>query len=210
MSLSKIAMSTSSILNKNGNNRIVYNFWRGHPNSDLLPVQEMQEILTMICSAVNQESLRDSLQYLSSDRGDPTLLKEISLFLHRRTLEDELPEFSTANKKISINDSPSSSLPPPELDMFLTHGVSHGLDLLCTATTTKDDVVLVERPTYFLAENIFTSHNLRVQNLPMKKQPVTRTLMVDVEALGRGLKDGSIDVPRMIYIVPTHQNPTGK
>jgi DNA-binding transcriptional MocR family regulator len=44
----------------------------------------------------------------------------------------------------------------------------------------------------------------------MKKQPVTRTLMVDVEFLGRGLKDGSIDVPRMIYIVPTHQNPTGK
>jgi hypothetical protein len=199
------------MLNKNGNNRILYNFWRGHPNNDLLPVQEMQEILTMMCSPVNQESLRDSLQYLSSDRGDDTLLKEISLFLRRHTLKDELPEVSAANKTISINDSfPPPPPPPPELDMFLTHGVSHGLDLLCTATTKKDDVVLVERPTYFLAKNIFTSYNLRVQNLPMKKQSVTKTLMVDVEALGRGLKDGSIDVPRMIYIVPTHQNPTGK
>ena len=206
MSLSKIAMSTTSILNKNGNNMIIYNFWRGHPNGDLLPVQEMQEILTMMCSPANQESLRDSLQY-SSDRGEATLLKEISLFLRRRTLKDELPEVSVASKETLINDS---SPPPPELDMFLTHGVSHGLDLLCTATTKKDDVVLVERPTYFLAKDIFTSHNLRVQNLPMKKQPVTKTLMVDVEALGRGLKDGSIDVPRMIYIVPTHQNPTGK
>eukprot|EP00751_Fragilariopsis_kerguelensis_P015097 CAMPEP_0170763332 /NCGR_PEP_ID=MMETSP0733-20121128/3325_1 /TAXON_ID=186038 /ORGANISM="Fragilariopsis kerguelensis, Strain L26-C5" /LENGTH=166 /DNA_ID=CAMNT_0011103729 /DNA_START=1 /DNA_END=501 /DNA_ORIENTATION=+ len=93
--------------------------------------------------------------------------------------------------------------------MFLTHGVSHGLDLLCTAQTKQNDLVLVERPTYFLAADIFKAHNLRVQYIPMTRHPVTQTLMVNVDALAQGFMNGSIEIPRMIYIVPTHQNPTG-
>jgi len=130
-------------------------------------------------------------------------MKEISLFLRRHTLDDEVP--------------PTTKLPIPsyDLDMFLTHGVSHGLDMLCTAQTTPGDVVLIERPSYFLAAGIFRSHGLTIESLPMKRQPFDTAagtgggaLMVDVDALEQGLNDGSINVPRMIYIVPTHQNPT--
>ena len=35
------------------------------------------------------------------------------------------------------------------------------------------------------------------------------SLLSDVDALEEGLLDGSISSPRMIYVVPTHQNPTG-
>ena len=175
---------------------MVYNFWRGHPNTGLLPAREMQEILQTMASRENQERLTTSLQYLKSDRGDPFLLKELSLFLRRHTLDDELPLENHAEEQRD-----------EDMDMFLTHGVSHGLDMLCTAQTTEGDVVLVERPCYFLAAGIFRSHGLEVKSLPMKQRggaPV-----VDVGALERGLRDGSIGVPRMIYVVPTHQNPTG-
>ena len=184
---------------------VSYNFWRGHPNNNLLPAIEMQKILEHMASPSNQERLKTSLQYLGSDRGDPVLLKEISRFLRRHTLEDELPQHSSATS--SDDDSLSW-----ELDMFLTHGVSHGLDMLCTTQTIPGDVVLIERPSYFLAAGVFRSHGLKIESLPMKRQSAGEinggALMVDVDALSRGLEDGSIGVPRMIYIVPTHQNPT--
>ena len=192
--------SAISILNnKPCSNRILYNFWRGHPNDNLLPLKEMQEILHKACSPNNEESLRESLQYLKSDRGDPILLKEISWFLKKRTIGDDLP-----------NDCLLPASLPSELDMFLTHGVSHGLDLLCTTQTKNNDIVLIERPTYFLAHGVFMSHRLRVQYLPIKRDMESKILMVDVEALARGLENGTIDVPRMIYIIPTHQNPLGR
>ena len=206
-SSSRISMSTSI----SGNNGVSYNFWRGHPNNDLLPAREMQEILQKMASPENQERLMNSLQYPKSDRGDPILLKEISLFLRRHTLGDELPQYSPLSSTTMDDDE----FTPKGLDMFLTHGVSHGLDMLCTSQTTQGDVVMIERPCYFLAAGIFQSHGLQVQSLPMKRKATVENvvvggaLMVDVDALARGLSDSSIAVPRMIYLVPTHQNPTG-
>lgn len=205
---SRSSMSSSAIPKKND---IVYNFWRGHPNDHLLPAVEMQKILEHMASPANQERLATSLQYLKSDRGDPALLKQISLFLQRQTVDDEIPNESSTTTTVPVDDADI----PPELDMFLTHGVSHGLDMLCTTQTKPGDVVLIERPTYFLGAVIFQSHGLRIESLPMKRQQPpkgesdsTGALMVDVDALAQGLQDGSISVPRMIYIVPTHQNPT--
>ena len=195
-----------------------YNFSRGHPNNDLLPIKEMQEVLRIIASPTpkTKKSLQASLQYLQSDRGDPILLNEISSFLKRRTIDDAVPNVDVVDYDGDDDETKHNS----KLDMFLTHGVSHGLDLLCKAQTNPNDIVMVERPTYFLAAGIFTSNNLRVQYLPMKKQEHTIsssssgspscTLTVDVKALAKGLDDGSIPIPRMIYIIPTHQNPTGK
>jgi len=195
-----------------------YNFSRGHPNNDLLPIKEMQEVLRIIASPTpkTKKSLQASLQYLQSDRGDPILLNEISSFLKRRTIDDAVPNVDVVDYGGDDDDETKHS---NKLDMFLTHGVSHGLDLLCKAQTKPHDIVMVERPTYFLAAGIFTSNNLRVQYLPMKKQEHTSsssssgspscTLTVDVKALAKGLDDGSIPIPRMIYIIPTHQNPTG-
>lgn len=179
-----------------------YNFWRGHLNPNLLPTAEMQEILQTMAQPSHQERLMTSLQYLKSDRGDPKLLTELKSFLDRHTQSDELP---------TLSEGWAPSL--PTLDMFLTHGVSHGLDILCTTQTEPGDVVLVERPTYFLADAVFKSHGLIVRSLPMKKKRVDGTMPtgeVDVAALTNGLRDGSIHpIPRMIYIIPTHQNPTG-
>lgn len=171
---------------------------------------EMQQILQHMALPRNKERLQTSLQYLGSDRGDPALLNEISLFLKRHTLTDQVPQQSSTTTIVQAED-PTSSY---ELDMFLTHGVSHGLDMLCTTQTTPGDVVLIERPSYFLAAGIFRSHGLKIESLPMKRGFMDKSdscsgaLMVDVDAFAQGLEDGSIGVPRMIYIVPTHQNPT--
>lgn len=176
----------------------MFNFLRGHPNTGLLPVEEMQAILSKAGSSSSQERLLESLTYAKKDdRGDPELLYELSSFMDRHTKNDDLGSPSTEN---NIVDSETNTS-----DVFITHGVSHGIDILCTAQTQPGDVVLIERPTYFLVGGIFSSHGLTVMGLPMKTSGG-----VDVERLEKLLESGEMIPPRMIYIIPTHQNPTAQ
>jgi thiaminase/transcriptional activator TenA len=206
--ITTMSINTDTTSNSVKKNDIRYNFWRGHPNNDLLPVTEMQQILSTMASTNHKGPLQTSLQYLASDRGDPALLSSLERFLRNHTRDDELPTLPAITTTQTLSSTSSSN---PPLDMFLTHGVSHGLDILCTTQTTPGDTVLVERPTYFLADDIFRSHGLQVHSLPMKQHKTNGTFVVavDVDALQEGLENGSIAIPRMIYIIPTHQNPTG-
>jgi 2-aminoadipate transaminase len=179
------------------------NFAKGHPNPGLLPVEEMQEILAKVGSrSSNQhDRLQKSLNYPTSDRGDPELLAELSAFMDRHTQKDEWGSPpTTAVDDICLSESPATT------DMFLTTGVSHGLEMLCRTQTKPGDVVLIEKPTYFLAADIFASHGLTMQSLPMRGASGG----VDVDRLEELLQSGEMRPPRMIYIIPTHQNPTAR
>jgi 2-aminoadipate transaminase len=173
------------------------NFAKGHPNMGLLPLEGVQEAMKQAASPADQENLRRALNYPKCDRGNPELLTEISGFLKRHTKNDDV-----ACEPSGDNIIPSATT---ETDLFITHGVSHGLDILCTAQTKAGDVVLMERPTYFLVKEIFTSHGLIVNSLPMKSLGG-----VDVDRLETLLNNGELEPPRMIYIIPTHQNPTAR
>ena len=51
-------------------------------------------------------------------------------------------------------------------NLFLTAGASQGLDLACTLFASKDDTIVVEEPTYFVIEQIFREHNLKIAGIP--------------------------------------------
>lgn len=173
----------------------MFNFLRGHPNGSLLPVEEMQEIFSKIGASSNQERLLESLNYMEDDRGDPDLLDELSDFMERHTWTDDIGIPPIEDDIEISNERPT--------DLFITHGVSHGIDILCTAQTKRGDVVMMERPTYFLAADIFLSHGLQIKSLPMKISGG-----IDVDRLEQLLESKEMTPPRMIYIIPTHQNPT--
>lgn len=84
--------------------------------------------------------------------------------------------------------------------LFVTGGVSHGLDLLCAVLTQPGDTVVVVRPTYFLASGIFRQHGLRVRDVPSDADGL------DLRALEQLLRTVR---PRLLYVVPSHANPTG-
>jgi 2-aminoadipate transaminase len=85
-------------------------------------------------------------------------------------------------------------------DLFVTSGVSSGLDLICSLFTLPGDTVFVEEPTYFLALRIFADHDLRL--VPI--QTDADGLVVD------SLEDKLAEHhPKFIYVIPTFQNPTG-
>jgi DNA-binding transcriptional MocR family regulator len=91
-------------------------------------------------------------------------------------------------------------LPVAGGELLVSGGVSQALDLLCTLYTQPGDAVFVGEPTYFLALRIFEDHRLRVIALPTDEQGL---VIEAVEEKLRGLR------PAFIYIVPTHQNPSG-
>lgn len=84
-------------------------------------------------------------------------------------------------------------------NIFITNGVSAILDQLCTMFLRAGETVLVECPTYMYALQIFRDHHLHIISYATDED-------------GLLLDAGFIDVlekkkPKMIYLVPTFQNP---
>ncbi len=84
--------------------------------------------------------------------------------------------------------------------LFVTAGISGALDLICTTLTTPGDTVLVEDPTYFLARKVFADHHLRVVGTPTGENGVL------LDELERRIRE---EKPRLLYLIPSYQNPTG-
>ena len=169
----------------------MYNFARGHPNGDLVPLEEMQELFTKLGNGDSDTNLlKQSLNY-GQGEGEPELLEELVTFMERHCKDDDM-----GGAKDLSNASSTKNL-------FITGGVSHGIELLCATQTKPGALVLVERPTYYLVSAILQFHHVQVKSLPMRDDGG-----VDLDRLEFMLEQGDIR-PRMIYIIPTHQNPTG-
>jgi 2-aminoadipate transaminase len=84
--------------------------------------------------------------------------------------------------------------------LFVTSGISSGLDLLCTLFTKPGDTIFVEEPSYFLALRIFVDHGLRVVSIRTDEAGLV------MDDLACALKESR---PKFLYIIPTFQNPSG-
>ena len=87
--------------------------------------------------------------------------------------------------------------------LFLTAGASAAIDLAATLFATAGDTVLVEEPTYYLIGRIFVDHGLKVIGVP------TDADGLDTAALAAMLEAGDVPKPRLLYTIPTYQNPNG-
>jgi len=165
----------------------------------LLPQTEMKTLMSDILQA-EDDSWRGYLNY-GANAGDERFLIALQTFLNRRTQDDDMGDIT--------NDITS----PDEHELFITHGVSHGLELLCRTCTKPGDEVWIERPTYFLAPMIFKSNNLIVKSLPMmsdRKYNDGDIGQIDIDRLIYIVEEEDIAPPKMIYIIPSYHNPTGR
>lgn len=113
-------------------------------------------------------------------------------------LEQGNSDFRQALAKFLTSAHKSAPVDPRLL--FVTTGASSAIDLICSLFTHPGDVILVEEPSYFLALGIFNEHGLRVVPVPMDNDG----LCLD------GLEDKIVEThPKLIYIIPSFQNPSG-
>ncbi|AFC27614.1 putative aminotransferase [Paenibacillus mucilaginosus 3016] len=86
-------------------------------------------------------------------------------------------------------------------NMLLTTGSQQAIDLLTRVYIDPGDVILVEKPTYLAAIQVFQSRKARI-------------ISVDCDADGMNLQDLESKIleqaPKMVYVIPTFANPTGK
>ncbi|MFC5652365.1 PLP-dependent aminotransferase family protein [Paenibacillus solisilvae] len=85
--------------------------------------------------------------------------------------------------------------------MILTTGSQQAIDLVTRVLMEPGDIVLVENPTYLASLQVFNLSGLRVVPVQSDKDGM---IMEDAERLIQ------MHQPRLVYIVPTFGNPTGR
>jgi 2-aminoadipate transaminase len=146
---------------------------RGDPGLDLLPLDLLQK------SAAERLSQNDPafLQY-GTEQGDEYFRSAFAGFLSRKY-----------------------AFPVDLKTLFVTAGISSGLDLVCTLLTKPGDVIFVEEPSYFLALKIFADHGLQVVSIRTDESGLV------IDDLVNALKTST---PKFMYVIPTFQNPGGR
>ncbi|WP_251096872.1 PLP-dependent aminotransferase family protein [Streptomyces sp. Caat 7-52] len=92
-------------------------------------------------------------------------------------------------------------LPTAPGDLLVTTGSQQALSLLATVLLEPGDTVLVESPCYLAALQVFRLAGARVVAVPGDADGV------DPEALEEAIRR---ERPKLLYLVPTFQNPTGR
>jgi GntR family transcriptional regulator of abcA and norABC len=85
-------------------------------------------------------------------------------------------------------------------DLLITSGAQQAIDLISRALLRPGDAVMIERPTYSAAIDIFKQQNIRL--LPVDIHPDG----YDLEQIEGWMKRAK---PRLFYMNPTFHNPTG-
>lgn len=178
-----------------------YDLYRGHPNNHALPSSEMQSIMSSLLNDDYKDSLTKSLQY-GECAGNDEIISALRSFLDRRTINDAY-----------VGDDNTDTTFKSEF--FITNGVSHGIELLCSTCTNPGDEVWMERPTYFYVPEIFKCHGLVIKPLPMMSDrggDEYKELMgqVDVDRLIAMVECDGVSPPKVIYTIPSYHNPTGR
>ena len=144
----------------------------GHPQHKLLPNSVIEESFAHRVQAAGE----DLLDY-AEEAGDGAFLESLAQFL-------------TKHYGIEVSAE----------NLFTTGGVSQGIDFICSHFTQPGDIIFVEEPTYYLINQIFVDHDLKIVPIPMKADGI------DLAELEKALVEFS---PTLLYTIPTFHNPTG-
>ena len=90
-------------------------------------------------------------------------------------------------------------------DVLITHGSNQGIDVTCDLFLAKGDVILVEEHSYQGAIDRFRGRGARVIPLKLDEQGIVVEHLASQLAV---LKAEGVQ-PKLIYTIPTVQNPTG-
>lgn len=150
----------------------VISFAGGLPSPDSFPAEDLKLLL--------QQSFDDSfdslLQYSTSE-GYPPLREYLASWVVER----------------GIKATPD--------EVAILAGSQQGIDLACKAFINAGDTVLVERPTYLAALQIFSLYQANVVSVPGDSDGM------DPAALEEAIKKHR---PKMLYVIPTFRNPSGE
>jgi GntR family transcriptional regulator/MocR family aminotransferase len=146
---------------------------------------------------------------LSGGLGDPRLfdLAAFNRVLNTVRLRDGVealdygdPQGYAPLRKVISGILASQGLEASPESILVTAGSQQAITLVASCLLKAGDTILVERPTYNAALELFRVLGLNVVEVPLDARGL------DLDAADRALADHR---PRLIYTMPTYQNPTG-
>ncbi len=149
----------------------------GLPDPKFFPVEE----LAQIANDVIREYGWKALQY-SVTRGVREFRNELTKFMERTGIPGERP-----------------------YNIIVTSGSQQALSLLSQILINPNDTVIVEKPTYLAAINVFKSVGARFEGVNIDENGMR---VDELEMKLREMKKNN-EKPKVVYTIPTAQNPSG-
>eukprot|EP00039_Didymoeca_costata_P033483 m.42595 g.42595 ORF g.42595 m.42595 type:complete len:417 (-) comp9894_c0_seq4:96-1346(-) len=174
---------------KAARNGKVLNLGIGQPAKSLLPSGLMKDAVDAVFSeGAGSLDHRIPLQY-AADAGN---------FEFRTNLS----EFLTNQYGYQV----------PVKSLFVSNGNSHGMSVAARLLSSPGDYMLMEDPSYLYAHQIFQDLGLTLTSAPqtpvVMDEEVTST--IDISHLDKMLTSSSPGKFKLLYVIPTGNNPTGR
>ncbi len=152
-------------------NSDIISFAGGLPNPDSFPNKEIAEVATIVLT----ESADEALQYGPTEGYRPL----------RNYIADKY-----RSKGLDVESD----------NILMTNGSQQGLDLIGKVFLNRDDMMLIERPTYLAAIQAFGMYEPKFVSVPLEDDGV------DIDVLTNNVESAK---PKLFYSIPNFQNPTG-
>lgn len=91
---------------------------------------------------------------------------------------------------------------PNRDDLIITSGAQQANELACKVLLNKGDTLFCESPSFIGSLNAFRSYGVDLQGIPMEQDGM------DMDALENAIQKSAS--PKVIYVIPNFQNPTGR
>ncbi|SET36355.1 PLP-dependent aminotransferase family protein [Thorsellia anophelis] len=132
--------------------------------------------------------------------GIDTIIQDILAIDHRQMFQYSVTEGEAELRTEITKFNLHFDLHTPENNILITNGSQQAIDLLSRVFLEKGDKVLVERPTYLAALQLFSYTDAEIEEVSYQNNAI------DLEALRSVLADGQV---KMLYLIPNFANPTG-
>jgi 2-aminoadipate transaminase len=142
---------------------------------------------------------REALDLVGADELAATVIQREGASALGYTMTEGEPELREA---VAV-DARRRGLRADAEEVLISAGALQGIDLLCRVYLRPGDVVVVESPAFANALSAFRNHGAHVLEVPVDEEGM------DVHAAARMLRRDGIQ-PRMFFVVPNFQNPTGE
>jgi 2-aminoadipate transaminase len=142
---------------------------------------------------------REALDLVHADDLAATVIQREGAAALGYTMTEGEPELRAA----VAADARRRGLRADAEEVLISAGALQGIDLLCRVYLRRGDVVVAESPAFANALSGFRNAGARVLEVPVDEEGL------DVHAAARMLRREGIR-PRMFFVVPNFQNPTGE
>ena len=166
--------------------------FESHILKDLLTLANRKDIITFATGIASADS--GPLEIFRGIENEILEKKDLRGLLHAPT-----EGFRSFRVKLCQMMQRRGVSTDPE-EVMVVSGSQQGIDILARVLLDPGDVVIVEDPSYFPAITAFRAVGARVIGIPLDEYGMRTDLLE--EALQRHR-------PKLIYTIPTHQNPTG-